>query len=308
MPGWSVVSSDAGMYSWAEQGPGLRRQATNFACTWFPHFAHPWRLSGRWVCTVHDVIHLARPDLFPGRLRRAAARILLADVRDRAAAVCFVSRFTQAEFHRLVGPPVGREMIVGNGVDDAWFEVAPEGPPPHPRPYVIAVGNLKRHKGLSDLLVAMHGPACADLDVVLVGRKDAAKRTDSRLEDLIASLGPRCLWTGVVSDQDLHRWVAHARMLAFPSHYEGFGLPPLEAMAAGVPVVAADIPAIRETSGPAAELVAPSDPQALAAGIARLAGDANLRRERIAAGRQLAAGYRWQSVAGAMSQVTEAIV
>lgn len=296
-PDWQRTVCQAGMYTLAEQGPALRQLARAADITWFPHFAHPWRCPGRWVCTVHDVIHLALPELFPGRVRRFAARALLADVRDRAAAVCFVSRFTRDEFHRLVGAPRGTEHIVGNGVDPSWSRPAPAPPGWDGRPYVVAVGNVKPHKGLRHLLQAMQDPRLAELDLVLIGRVDGLRTVDHAAVGLVAGLGARCRWTGPVGDDELRAWVSHARVLAFPSLYEGFGIPPLEAMAAGVPVVASRIPAVEEVCAASAWLVPPADADALADGLLHVAQDEELRTRLIHAGRSLATQWTWSATA-----------
>lgn len=295
--GWLGARCCAGMYSLSEQGPALRRLAGAADVTWFPHYAHPWRCPGRWVCTVHDVIHLAMPEIFPGRIRRWAAQALLADVRDGAAAVCFVSEFSQSEFHRLVGKPRGSEHIVGNGVDPIWSLPAPAPDGWDGRPYIVAVGNVKPHKGLTCLLQAMQAPALRNLRLVLIGQADGLRTIDGHALRLATALGTRCTWTGPIDDSALHSWVSHARVLAFPSLYEGFGLPPLEAMAAGVPVVASRIPPVVEVCGDAAMLVPPRDEEALADGLARLAEDEVLRTTLISIGRARAVQWTWTATA-----------
>jgi glycosyltransferase involved in cell wall biosynthesis len=297
--GWDTVTSTAAMYSLSEQGFSLRRLAAQADAIWFPHYAHPWRCAGRWVCTVHDVIHLAHPELFPGRMRRLAAYALLKDVRDCATGICFVSRFTQQEFHRLVGKPSGAETIVGNGVT-----MRPMVPPPPPRdwngrPYVIAIGNAKPHKGLTYLLRAMLSTRLHELDLVLIGHHDGMRTVDRAAQDLSRDLGTRCRWTGFLSDADLQAWLSHARMLAFPSIYEGFGLPPLEAMASGIPVVASRIPSVVEVCGAAAYLAEPGDIDSLSTGIERLHRDTALRCRLVDAGRRQAATWSWKNTAEA---------
>jgi glycosyltransferase involved in cell wall biosynthesis len=118
--------------------------------------------------------------------------------------------------------------------------------------------------------------------------RDAIDRLD--LRDAVVTLGP-------VPDADLPALYSAAELLALPSLHEGFGLPVLEAMACGTPVVAADIPALAETAGGAALLVDPRDATALAEAMRRLVVDAPLRRRLRAAGLQRAAGFNWDRAA-----------
>jgi glycosyltransferase involved in cell wall biosynthesis len=299
VPGWTRIDSRATMYSLAEQGLSLRRLLSASETAWFPHFSHPWKCSGRWTCTIHDVIHLAMPSLFPGLIRRCAAKFLLEDVRDRAASVCFVSAFTRDEFVRLVGMPKGSVHIVGNGVDPSWSlpQQQPDGW--DGKPYIVAVGNLKLHKGLGVLLRALDAPHLRDVRLVLIGNASGLRTVDTQALHDMQKLGDRCRWTGPIDDVQLRRWVAHAQALAFPSLYEGFGLPPLEAMMAGVPVVASRIPAVEEACGTAALLVPPGDPGALAEALGEMLRDNTRRQQAILDGKKHAARWNWASVAQA---------
>lgn len=223
--------------------------------------------------------------------------MLLEDIRDRAAAVCFVSRFTRDEFHRLIGAPRGAEHIVGNGVDPVWSRPSPPPEGWDGGPYVVAVGNLKPHKGLIHLLEAMHDSRLHDVRLVLIGRADGLRTVDRRILAMAAGMGGRCRWTGPLDDGRLRSWVSHARVLAFPSLYEGFGIPPLEAMSAGTPVVASRIPAVTEVCADSALLVPPGDHAALAEAIVQVICDSTLANHLTRAGRERASRWTWEGVA-----------
>ncbi len=265
---------------------------------WFPHYILPLRPAVPVLTTVHDVFHLAHPELMGGLHRRLAARWLFARTRRCADGLVFVSRFTAAEFTRLVGAPRCPATVIANGVGAAWSQ-GDSGPSPHPRPYLVAVGNVKPHKNLLRLLAAYEllPTACRDLDLVLVGQRDGFLNGDPRVAELATRLGARVHFTGRISDTEVRRHVAHARLLAFPSLYEGFGLPPLEAMAAGTAVVAARIPAVQEVCADAVRYVDPLDVRDIAAGIAAVASDPAERARLVALGRARAQKFSWARAA-----------
>jgi glycosyltransferase involved in cell wall biosynthesis len=265
---------------------------------WFPHYVLPVRVPVPVLVTVHDVFHIAHPELMGGLHRRLTARWLFSRARRRAGGLVFVSQFTASEFTRLVGAPRCPAGVIANGVGTAWSQ-ADAGPSPHPRPYLVAVGNVKPHKNLTRLLAAMEllPEGASDLDLVLVGQRDGFLNGDPRVAALATRLGARVHFTGRISDAQVRRHVAHARALVFPSLYEGFGLPPLEAMAAGTAVVASRIPAVAEVCADAVRYVDPLDPRDIAAGIAAVAGDPVERARLVALGRARAQGYSWARAA-----------
>jgi glycosyltransferase involved in cell wall biosynthesis len=242
------------------------------------------------VITVHDVLAVTRPDLHPPRAV-AQQRAQLAAL-DSAAAVLAVSRATADDLVRL-GVPATRIEVTGNGrthLDDAEPIDGVHGE------FVLAIGALHRRKGLDVLLRAL-----ADLpgvDAVLAG-PDAGE--GAALGQLAADLGvaDRVRFLGAVTDGQLAWLYRSAAVLAFPSRAEGFGLPVLEAMDSGLPVVASDLGVLREVAGEAAWFVRPDDASALATTLHELLGDASSRAALSDAGRRRAAGFTWAATAEA---------
>jgi glycosyltransferase involved in cell wall biosynthesis len=186
-------------------------------------------------------------------------------------------------------------MVTPLGVDPGWAAAPPPDPgwlAAHrlPADYLLAVGTLEPRKGLDVLLAGYAALLAEEPDapaLVLVGPAGWGPALDgTRLP------AGRLLLPGYLADDELRRVVAGARLLAFPSRYEGFGLPPLEAMAAGVPVVASDLPAVREVTGGLVTLVPPGDADALAGALLT-----ELRTptgpDRRAAARQRALAHTW---------------
>jgi glycosyltransferase involved in cell wall biosynthesis len=245
------------------------------------------------VLTVHDLGYLR----FPGLVRAASLRYqrLVPRGLRRAALALTPTEAVAGELREAYGLPADRVRVTPLGVDPAWAAV----PVPDrewlaarglPADYLLAVGTLEPRKGLDVLLAGYAALLAQEPDappLVLVGPAGWGPELDA------TRLPPdRLRLPGYLPDDDLRRVVAGARLLAFPSRYEGFGLPPLEAMAAGVPVVASDLPAVREVTGGLAALVPAGDPDALAGALlAELRSPAGADRR--AAARQRALSHTW---------------
>jgi glycosyltransferase involved in cell wall biosynthesis len=256
----------------------------------------PLRRAGG-VLTVHDLAYLH----LPGTVSAASLRyreLVPRSVR-RAAVVVTPSQATADAVSEAYGVPADRLAVTPLGVAPEWFAAAPPGKAwlaDHglPSEYLLAVGTLEPRKGLDVLLAAYRRLLAAEPDtppLVLVGAAGWGAQPD------LAALPPdRVVLPGYLADPDLVRVVAGARLLAFPSRYEGFGLPPLEAMAAGVPVVASDLAPVREATAGLARLVPPGDADALAAALATELGTVPDPHHQAAA-RAHAATQTWQRCA-----------
>jgi glycosyltransferase involved in cell wall biosynthesis len=169
--------------------------------------------------------------------------------------------------------------------------------------YFLSLATLEPRKGLDVLLAALAEPTAPDLPLLVVGQPGWGG-VDPMAE--AARLGVpvgRVRVLGRLSDEDLAVVLSRATALAAPSRAEGFGLPVLEAMAAGVPVISSDAPALVEVGGGATLVVRRDDPVALAGALADIAGDAGLRAKLAGAGQQRAAAYTWEGAARALWEV-----
>ena len=233
-------------------------------------FRAPLRPRAPLVVTVHDLALLRHPDAFPRWHRATGTRALRAGVAVADAVVC-VSEFTRDELVELLRVPAERLRIVPNGVDPVFTPAGEraEGD------YVLAVGTLEPRKNLEG---AVEAARLAGVELRVAGAVGWGG---------VAVDG----WVGEPSDGELAMLMRGARCLVYPSLYEGFGLPVLEAMACGTPVVTSRGGATEEVAGGAAVLVDPRDPAAIAAGIE----EATRRREElVAAGRARAAPFTWE--------------
>jgi len=239
---------------------------------------------GRSVVTVHDLSFERHPELMPLR-DRLLFRTLVPRSVARADRVLAVSEWTKRDLVERYGVAEGKIVVTPNGVDGVF---RPIGSTPKRPPYALFVGAIQPRK---DPLTALEALALLDddLGLVVVGPEkrgaDEVRAAVRRLE-----LGARVELAGHVELDELAALYRGAACLVFPSRYEGFGLPVLEAMASGTPVVAAATGALPEIAGDAAVLVEPADPAALAGGIERALAD---RERLVAAGLERARGFSW---------------
>jgi len=266
-------------------------------------FWYPWNIAsapperGAVVVTIHDVAPLVLPD--PRRRKwwknfRWRRRYLA--TAKRATLIVTVSEFTASEVHRLLGVPRARLRVTHLAADD--FDVPPAARDDDAlarlgvrTPFVLAVGAAERRKNLAFLERAMHRVVGSIPDVTLV--LAGPRRRDRRP----SSAPPWQRTLGFVSEEDLASLYRAARALIAPSSYEGFGLPVLEAMRLGTPVICAGASSLPEVAGDAAQWVVPDDDAQLASTICRVVGDDGLRATMRAASIAQGLRFSWDETA-----------
>ena len=265
---------------------------------WYPwNVARPAPSRGTVVVTMHDVARLAHPDpRWYAKPQYLKWRRRFAATARRATIIVTNSAFTAKEVQRMLAVPPDRIRIALLAADD--LSAAPVGCDGEVltrlrvrQPFVLAVGAAERRKNHAVLDRAMRRVIALDPTVTLVlagpHRRVVAPKADEPWRHAV----------GFVSDRDLAVLYRTAAMLVMPSTYEGFGLPVLEAMRLGAPVVCARAASLPEVAGNAAEWVDPSDEAQLAAAIYRVLSDRNLQATMRAAGRSQAARFTWDQTA-----------
>jgi glycosyltransferase involved in cell wall biosynthesis len=259
---------------------GRERAADVLHC---PTYRGPLRSSVPLVVTVHDLAVLRHPEAFNRWTRTYSPRVVPGVLRA-ARRVIAVSQFTRRELVELLGVPDEKIRVVPNAVGD---EFTREGPA-EKGDYVLAVGTLEPRKNLDRLVEAVRS---TDRELRVVGARGWGG---------VEVRGNGVRWLGEVDDAELARLYRGATCVAYPSLYEGFGIPVLEAMACGVPVVTARGTAMEEVADGAAVLVDAGDPAEIAAGIERAASE---RETLVPRGLERARAFRWDAVAAATVEV-----
>jgi len=259
------INVSAPIYSPQEQLLGLRGAYRETELLWVPHYNAPLWHSGKMVVTIHDVAPLAMPEILGNTLKRGYAKLLIERAVKQASAILCASQFTQSELANRLGVDSRKMTVTPLGLDSDW----PAEAAPHVEadivPYLLYVGNVKPNKNLSLLLKAF--ASVRDRlphRLVLAGKIRGFGSGDDAVLQHAEAMGDRVRFAGEVSDAELCQLYAGAAALVLPSLYEGFGLPLLEAMQLGCPILASTAGSLPEVGGDAALYFDPHSAEELA--------------------------------------------
>ncbi|MHC2990788.1 hypothetical protein OB13_04030 [Pontibacter sp. HJ8] len=311
LPHTSFLAAKAPIYSIREQLE-LRSKVPPCDVFWSPHYNIPLLpISARHrVVTIHDVYHLAYQHALT-LPQKIYAKVFLNAAVSLSDKVITVSNFSKSEIVRLAKARETDVVAIYNGVDNQKFADAGSiqfslnkslAHVPSGAKYILFVGNVKPHKNLVTLLKAFSTLLEDNFahNLVIVGKKEGFITGDNQIASLLEEhvrLKERVIFTGFIEDEDLSQIYRKAAVLVFPSVYEGFGLPPLEAMASGCPVVASAAASIPEICGDAAEYFDTLDHLSLAEKLKTVLYSETRRAQLIANGYEKAKEYQWEKSA-----------
>jgi glycosyltransferase involved in cell wall biosynthesis len=291
--------------TWWEQVRLPAVAARDHLDVWFsPAYSIPLRLHVPRVVIIHDVSFVAHPEWFGVRegIRR---RWLSRATASRAAAIITVSEFSREEIRERLGVPAEHIHVIPQGVD-----VPGHQPPASSLPRVLFVGSIFNRRHVPDLIRAFAPIARAhpDASLAIVGDNRSVPREDVRGAVAAEGLQAQVFWHEYVGDEQLPELYAAARAFAFLSEYEGLGLTPLEALAAGVPAVLLDTPVARESCQDAALYVPPDDLAATTRALESVLFDESVRARLLSAAPAALAKYNWPKSASDTLTVLERCV
>jgi glycosyltransferase involved in cell wall biosynthesis len=281
-----------------------------------PHYVLPAGVRCRSVVTIHDCIHLMFPQYLPNKAAYAYARASLWAAARRSDAILTVSEASKRDILHFFNVPPEKIVVVSNAIDELFWVTPPEEDVARVREryrldhqFVLYVGNIKPHKNLVRLIEAFADVRRSGLDAVklLIIGDEISKLPALRRAVHRHKLHKHVRFLGYLPDQTLAILYRLASAFVFPSLYEGFGLPPLEAMASGTPVVTSNVSSLPEVAGDAAVLVDPYDVDSIADGLRRVLGDpalaATLRQKGLARARE----FSWERSVEKTRQVYEQV-
>jgi len=277
---------------------------------WSPHYNIPLlpiRAKKR-IVTIHDACHLALGQFF-SKMERFYARTVMHAALHRSDRVVTGSLFSKIELLRFLGKPKRDLKVIPIGVNRDRFRQVAE---PFviekvrrkyqlPEKFILYVGNLKPHKNLSGLLQAFERLSLPDLGLVLVGKNQGLRNSIGNIS------ANRVFELGEIPEEDLPVLYSLAELFVFPSFYEGFGLPPLEAMCCGCPTVVSNAASLPEVCGDASLYFRPEQPHEIAESIFKVLSDDILREKIIRTGFERVDRFNWAETARKYREMFEEI-
>jgi glycosyltransferase involved in cell wall biosynthesis len=303
-PNFRAVLEPAGNYSVREQlhVPWLlaRERPDVYHA---PHYVLPVATPCRSVVTIHDCIHLMFPQYLPNRLAYAYARGAMWSAARRSDRILTVSEASKRDILRFFNVPADKVVVVYNAIDEHfWDEPQPDDVArvrerfQLDHQFVLYVGTIKPHKNLVRLIEAfarLRDGAFDDLKLLIIG-DEISKLPALRRAVHSHKLHKHVRFLGFLPDDTLRVLYRLASVFVFPSLYEGFGLPPLEAMACGAPVVTSNVSSLPEITGDAAQLVDPYDIDSIVDGMRRVLTNPALAAEMRRKGMARAREFSWE--------------
>ncbi len=254
------------------------------------------------IVTILDANFLTAPGTYERAVVRYATWAWGRSMRE-SDRITTISEYSRDELVRFFDVAPSKFDVVYPGLRMP-AELSPRRSP-HDVPYALYVGATERHKNVGVLLDAWNGRSPGGLDLAIVGRPG---RDHEHVVRRASAMGRRVIVAGSVDDDRLEDWYRNASVFVFPSLTEGFGYPPLEAMARGVPVISSTGGSLPEVLGDAALFHQPTDAEAILALVTRVTQDPELRADLVARGRARAAGFTWRRAAEAMEETLRRVL
>ena len=303
-PRFTPVTVAAGQYSVGEQlTVPLALARSRIDLFHAPHYVVPPLTRCRSVVTIHDCIHLRFPEYLPNRIAHLYARTMLGLAARRSCRVLTVSQASKQDILHYLKIPGEKVEVIYNGLDERLARTPTRDDMAKVRerfqlegPFILYAGNIKPHKNVDRLIEAysiLRRRGIEDAKLLIIGNEISKYPHLRRLVHRF-NLHQHVRFLGFVPDATLAALYRLTSVFVFPSLYEGFGLPPLEAMAAGAPVITSNVSALPEVVGDAALLIDPLDAGAIAEAMARVLTSETLRADLAARGRERTKMFSWE--------------
>ncbi|MBI5055310.1 MAG: glycosyltransferase family 4 protein [Nitrospirae bacterium] len=257
------------------------------------------------IVTIHDMAFFRKPEWF-SKTFSCYYKFLIPQIAKNSAKIITVSYFSRKEIVRLLKVPEEKVQVIYNAVSEKFLR-----PSEYPvdfgyGDYILAVSSLDPRKNFKALISAFDRIKLPGFKLIIAGERKKIF-ADVELNNLIDE-NKKIIFVGYASDDDLANLYKKARLFVFPSLYEGFGLPPLEAMACGCPVVVSNVASLPEVCGDAAYYIDPYSEESIAVGMHRVSTDNSLRQDMIKKGLERAKIFSWEKSAREHIKVFEEVL
>ncbi len=313
-----TVSERSPAYSVSEQlrvPMCLRREGIDLFHA--PHYVLPPLTPCKTIVTIHDCIHLRFPQYLPNRLAYAYARTSLWLATHRSNRILTVSAASKRDILKYFHVPPEKIDVIYNAIDERFGEAPDPQEIAHVREryqlddrFVLYAGNIKPHKNLERLIEAfftLRKSGFEQVKLLIIG-DEISKYATLRRAVHKYKLHKHVRFFGFVPDKTLAILYRLADVFVFPSLYEGFGLPPLEAMASGTPVITSNVSSLPEVVGDAALLIDPYDPEAIAEAIRRVLSEPALRSDLRERGFRRVREFSWERSVSRVRDIYEEVL
>jgi glycosyltransferase involved in cell wall biosynthesis len=306
-----IVPFHAKIYGLKEQFcfPEQELKHRNVELIHFPHYNVPLFYQGKFAVTVHDLTHLVCPEAMDSRLKAWYAKKLMGHSIKKSEIIFTDSHCSEKDIHTYFEVPSTKIHVIYDAVD-ASFHVKEctsfqylyyQFHIPHGKQILLYVGNLKPHKNLKKLLESYSLLDRSAMVLIVVGKEFNTVDMNALIDTL--SLRDSVIVTGSVDHETLVDLYNLADVFVFPSLYEGFGLPPLEAMACGTPVVCSNTSSLPEIVGKAALFVDPYDSVQMSQALFQILHTRDLRETYVNRGFRQYRRYNWNKTVGAVRKL-----
>ncbi len=260
------------------------------------------------VVTIHDLAYKYFPEAYP-KLARRYLDISTGISASKAKKIIVPSQATADDLVKFYKVSRHKIALIPHGFDSSEYCLPqPEEQSPHPKPYVYFVGRLETRKNVVLLIdaFALLAKEIKDIELVLAGKPgEGYDKIEQKLNGLPQAIRSRITLAGYLSTDESARYMRHAKIFAFPSLYEGFGIPLLEAFASGTPTISSNAPPLPEVAGDAAMLLPPQNALSWAAAMSRIIHQKEVGEKLTKAGLERVKNYSWNSSAQATLEVIE---
>jgi glycosyltransferase involved in cell wall biosynthesis len=302
----NLINCTSNLYTFYEQIETFKSIPQETDLFWSPHYVTPIFYSKKMLVTIHDACHLALPEAFSGISKRIYAKLMYKIATSRASKIITDSNFSKDELIHFtsVDPDIIEVIYLGieaNSDAMSFKKTTTTG-----SPYIVFLGNVKPNKNLVRLLKAFDSlKKIIPHRLLIIGKKDGFICDDPEVFSYAERLGGRVEFTGFVSDDQLKEILYLSEGLIFPSIYEGFGLPPLEAMACSCPVAASKAASIPEICGDSAIYFDPYSIEDIADKIYQLVTNLELSKSLIEKGSKRVKNFSWSHCANETCKIIE---